>query len=68
MAKQGEWTNVVLADMDDPSVKAIDSVVSLKCGNCGRWTHQVYYYGDPKENLNYCHFCGCYNGGGKIDI
>ena len=34
------------------------NIASMRCSKCRRYHSEVYIYGDPTENVNFCNFCG----------
>ncbi len=41
------------------------NVVTMRCPICKRWHSEVYCYGNPTENVNYCSYCGAKMDGDK---
>lgn len=56
--KHGEWKEIQFAT-------SWYSVVSMKCSKCGKYHNEVFTYGNPTENINYCPNCGAKMDGKK---
>lgn len=55
--RTGKWEEVeidYISDMDKPP----EAIASMFCPVCKRYANTIYFYGDPKENMNYCPYCG----------
>lgn len=48
----GKWVDVTVVEWTDLSV------ASMRCNQCDRYHNEVYHYGRPTENANFCPFCG----------
>ena len=55
--KHGKWECVNI----DYDVRY--NMVTMRCPICEKWHSEVYYYGNPTENINYCPHCGA-----KMDL
>lgn len=56
----GKWEHVnitYLDDMDEEAREAL-AIASMFCPNCKRYHNEVYIYGNPTENVNFCPKCG----------
>ena len=54
---RGRWTEIHVDDIGE-SV----SVASMRCDQCGLYHNEVYFYGAPTENVNFCPNCGAKMG------
>ena len=36
----------------------VEAVASMFCPKCKRYHNEVFFYGNPRENANYCPNCG----------
>lgn len=56
---RGEWQQVEVHENKrhwaDQNVSAI---ASMYCPKCKRYHNEVYFHGDPVENVNFCPNCG----------
>ena len=62
--RTGKWEEVevdYISDMDKPP----EAIASMFCPVCKRYANTIYFYGDPKENMNYCPYCGSKNEVGQ---
>lgn len=50
---RGEWTEISVDDMGE-----LGSVTSMRCDQCGLYHNEVYLYGTPTDNVNFCPHCG----------
>ena len=51
------WEQVEVMRLEDMQAPP-DTIASMYCPNCKRYTNRVYIYGDPTEFVNYCCYCG----------
>ena len=51
------WEQVEVMHLEDMQAPP-DTIASMYCPNCKRYTNRVYFYGDPTEFVNYCCYCG----------
>lgn len=51
--KHGKWECVNI----DYDVQYVN-IVTMRCPICKRWHSEIYFYGNPVENVNYCPHCG----------
>ena len=49
---KGKWTEVSVVDFEN------HSIASMRCDKCGLYHNEVYFYGCPTENVNFCPNCG----------
>ena len=49
----GEWKEV---EVFEPKFEL--EIASMRCSKCNRYINHIYHYGDPRDNINYCSFCG----------
>lgn len=55
---RGEWEEVKVLYKADDYFPTIDTIASMRCPNCKRYHHEIYYYGNPTEMALYCSYCG----------
>lgn len=51
-----KWERVEVIPITE--VNTPHAVASMYCPNCERYHNQVYFYGNPIENVNFCPYCG----------
>jgi hypothetical protein len=58
--KRGKWEEVEVSYIEDMYDKGNlpEAIVSMYCPICERYHNEVYWYGNPTENINFCPNCG----------
>ena len=57
---RGKWEEVEVSYIEDMYDKGNlpETIVSMYCPICERYHTEVYWYGNPTENINFCPNCG----------
>lgn len=53
---KSKWEDVEITMITEDN--APSEIVSMFCPNCKRYHNEVYHYGNPIENANFCPRCG----------
>ena len=60
---KSKWEDVEITMITEDN--APSEIVSMFCPNCKRYHNEVYHYGNPIENANFCPNCGADMKGGN---
>ena len=52
------WEQVEVRYEDELIDNPVQAVASMFCPNCKRYHNEVYFYGMPTEQVNFCPNCG----------
>lgn len=56
-----KWEQVEVLYVTENPNNMPEAIASMFCPNCNRWHNEVYIYGNPIENVNFCPYCGADN-------
>ena len=53
-----KWEQVEVLYAEDDPKNMPEAVASMFCPKCKRYHNEVFFYGNPVENVNFCPYCG----------
>ena len=56
--RRGKWEEVKITFQDEMPKNYRPDIASMRCSACDRYYNFVYIYGDPRDFVHYCSFCG----------
>ena len=62
--KYGKWESVEVFYVTEHPDNTPEAIASMFCPNCKRYHNEVFFYGNPIENVNFCPRCGADMRGG----